>query len=269
MFLTTALQLVFQLMLYKEKDKAMKNILLLDTSIGSLNQGDDIIKISIKNNWRELFYGNYIMRLATHTPIYNAFQSLIYKNKLSVFRDADYKFLCGTNALYTNMLCPLPAWNINLFNCGLVSNTICLGVGIGINSKNVNWYTRKLYSKVLSRNYVHSVRDSKTKLFLEEMGFRAENTGCPSLWGLSPEHCQVIPKSKGDAVIFTLTYYKREEKLDKLMIDILIRNYKDIFFWPQCIKDLEYLSQIFDLSKIKIVPPNIEEYDWFLSKKKH
>ena len=33
----------------------MKNVLLLDTSVGSLNQGDEIINISIKKNWSELF----------------------------------------------------------------------------------------------------------------------------------------------------------------------------------------------------------------------
>ena len=42
----------------------MKNVLLLDTSVGSLNQGDEIINISIKKNWSELFENNYIMNMA-------------------------------------------------------------------------------------------------------------------------------------------------------------------------------------------------------------
>lgn len=48
----------------------MKNVLLLDTSVGSLNQGDEIINISIKKNWSELFENNYIMNMASHTPMY-------------------------------------------------------------------------------------------------------------------------------------------------------------------------------------------------------
>ena len=139
----------------------------------------------------------------SHTPMYTLLQSIIYQKKLSVFKDADYKFLCGTNALYTNMLRPLPTWNINLLDCGLAKKTICLGAGIGINSKKVNLYTRTLYNKVLSHEYTHSVRDEKTKKFLEELGFKAINTGCPTLWGLTPEHCADIPKEKGKRVIYT------------------------------------------------------------------
>lgn len=36
----------------------------------------------------------------------------------------------------------------------------------------------------------------KTKVFLEEMGFKAWNTGCPTLWGLTPEFCTEIPSKK-------------------------------------------------------------------------
>ena len=64
---------------------------------------------------------------------------------MSLYEEADYKFLCGTNALYTNMLRPMPTWNINIFNYGLFKNTICLGVGLGVNSKKVNFYTKKFY----------------------------------------------------------------------------------------------------------------------------
>lgn len=245
----------------------MKNVLLLDTSVGSLNQGDEIINISIKKNWSELFENNYIMNMASHTPMYTLLQSIIYQKKLSVFKDADYKFLCGTNALYTNMLRPLPTWNINLLDCGLAKKTICLGAGIGINSKKVNLYTRTLYNKVLSHEYTHSVRDEKTKKFLEELGFKAINTGCPTLWGLTPEHCADIPKEKGKRVIFTLTYYEKSKKFDKKMIDILLKNYSEVYFWPQCIKDLEYLKELVDIKSkdICVITPNISGYEKILN----
>lgn len=245
----------------------MKNVLLLDTSVGSLNQGDEIINISIKNNWPELFNENYIMNMATHTPMYTLLQSTIYHKKLSVFKNADYKFLCGTNALYTNMFRPLPTWNINIFDCGLANETICLGAGIGINSKSVNLYTKALYNKVLSHNYIHSVRDEKTKKFLEELGFQATNTGCPTLWGLTKEHCAGISEVKGKRVVFTLTYYERNIKFDKLMIDILLSNYSEVYFWPQCIKDLEYLKELVDVESkgIYIITPNILGYEKILN----
>lgn len=242
----------------------MNNILLLDTATASLNQGDDIINISIKRNWEELFKYNYIMRMATHTPMYSTIQSVIYKEKLSVFKNADYKFLCGTNALYTNMLRPLPSWNINILNYGLAKGAICLGVGIGINSKSANLYTRRLYDKVLNHDFIHSVRDEKTKEFLESLGFKVMNTGCPTLWGLTPELCQDIPNKKANKVLFTLTYYERDEVNDKLMIDILSKNYDELYFWPQCIKDYEYLKTLNVDHKIIVVPANIDSYDCIL-----
>lgn len=246
----------------------MKNILLLDTSVGSLNQGDEIINISIKENWPELFDDNYIMSMATHTPMYTFLQSKIYRKKLSVFKNADFKFLCGTNAIYTNMLRPLPTWNINIFDSGLAEGTICLGVGIGINSRKANLYTKILYNKVLNHEMIHSVRDEKTKIFLEDLGFKAVNTGCPTLWGLTPEHCQTISDSKGEKVVFTLTYYEQDMKNDKAMIDILLKSYEEVYFWPQCIKDYEYMRELTDNNRIKIISPNISGYKNILNNSK-
>ena len=240
----------------------MKNVLLLDTSIGTLNTGDEIINVSIEKNWPELFEQNYIMRLATHTPMYSMLQRVLYnKRKLNVFGNADYKFLCGTNALYTNMLRPLPSWNINLLNCGLARGTVCLGVGIGVNSKKANAYTKALYHKVLSNKYVHSTRDEKTKGFLESMGFKAVNTGCPTLWGLTEEHCKTIPRVKSKSVLFTLTNYENDEANDKATVEILKRNYDSVLFWPQCIDDLDYLHRLDEAEGVTVVAPNIRAYD--------
>lgn len=244
----------------------MKNVILLDTSIASLNQGDEIINLSIKKNWVELFQNNYILKMASHTPMYTFFQSKIYKEKLDVIRNADYKFLCGTNALYTNMLRPLPTWNINLLDCGLAKGTICLGVGLGVNSKSTNWYTKKLYRKVLSSEYIHSTRDERTKEFLEKLGFRAVNTGCPTLWGMTEDVCMKIPRKKSNSVIFTLTYYDRDVKNDNLLIQILRRNYEKVYFWPQCLKDLEYFQSLNCDFPVEIILPNVDNYSNALSR---
>ena len=129
--------------------------------------------------------------------MYTPAQYLLSKRRLSIFKGADIKLLCGTNALYTNMLRPLPTWNINYLNCGMATGTVCLGVGAGANSSSVNLYTRALYRKVLSHDLVHSVRDERTKHLLQRVGLRAWNTGCPTLWGLTPEHCETIARTKG------------------------------------------------------------------------
>ena len=182
---------------------------------------------------------------------------------MEAYSSADLKFLCGTNALYTNMLRPLPGWNINVFNLSLVKDTLCLGVGTGINSTSVNWYTRYLYSKVLSKKYIHSVRDEDTKIFLEKLGFKAYNTGCPTIWGLTPDLCAKISNTKSTSVVFTLTSYQPDQIRDKAMIDILKKNYKYLYFWPQTIGDLNYLKTLTDDLPI-VVSLNLFSYDKIL-----
>lgn len=235
----------------------MKRVLLLDTSVGSLNLGDEIINRSIERNWPELFRSTYIMRLGAHTPVFSPLQYALWRRKLGMYKSADVKFLCGTNALYTNMLRPLPTWNINYLNCGLVSGTVCLGAGAGVNSRGVNLYTRALYRKVLAHNVVHSVRDERTKRLLERVGLRAWNTGCPTLWGLTPEHCETIARHKGDEVIFTLTSYHPDPPKDRAMIAVLRRHYSCLHFWPQSIDDLDYLHSLGEVDGVEIVTPSL------------
>lgn len=242
----------------------MKRVLLLDTSIATQNIGDEIINDSIRMNWNELYDLNYICKYPTHTPPYSWWQQLIVPRKFEILANADYKFLCGTNALYTNMMRPLPQWNIYLWNASFFKDTILLGVGAGINSKNINFYTKYLYKKVLSKEYVHSVRDDFTKNMLENLGYRAINTGCPTLWGFTDDFCRRIPTTKREKVLFTLTGYQPDIENDKLMVDILRSNYERLFFWPQTPTDLEYLRGLGDFD-VKIVTPNLCSYDKILS----
>lgn len=241
----------------------MKKILLFDTSIATLNIGDEIINISIKRNWPELYKDNYIITFPTHTPSFHWWQNiLIKKNKL--YSSTNFKFLCGTNIMYTNMLRPEPAWNLFYHNTTIAKGTICLGVGIGVNSKNVTWYSKKLYNKVLSHDFIHSVRDEMTKKMLEKMGFLVWNTGCPTLWGFTPEFCKAIPSKKAKKAICTLTSYQADVKHDQLMIDILNRNYDEVYFWPQSFEDYNYLQSMEGIDNIKIVGPNLQAYDKIL-----
>lgn len=242
----------------------MKRVLLLDTSVATQNIGDEIINDSIRMNWTELYERNYICKFSTHTPPYSWWQQLLVPRKLDLLVNSDYKFLCGTNALYTNMMRPLPQWNIYPWNASFFKNTILLGVGAGINSKSVNLYTKLLCNKVLNKNYIHSTRDEFTKKMLENMGYKALNTGCPTLWGFTDEFCKKIPTEKNKKVLFTLTGYQPDFENDKLMIEILCNNYEEIYFWPQTPTDYDYLRKLGDFD-VKIVTPNLYAYDKILS----
>lgn len=242
----------------------MKSIILLNTGIATQNIGDEIINDSIKRNWSGLYRCNYIYNMPSHTPPYSWWQQLLFKKKLSAFKNADIKFLCGTNALYTNMLRPVPQWNIHLWNHRMFDNTVLLGVGAGINSSSINYYTRNLYSKVLNHDLVHSVRDDNTVDFLNKMGFNAINTGCPTLWGFVDGFCRDIPSTKSDSVVFTLTGYQPDRENDKLMIEILERNYSNLYFWPQTFADFDYFKSLGDF-RSSVVAPNLVAYDEILN----
>ena len=133
-------------------------------------------------------------------------------------------------------------------------------------SRGVNFYTRGLYRKVLSHEVVHSVRDERSKRLLERVGLRAWNTGCPTLWGLTPEHCEAIARTKGDEVVFTLTSYHPDPRKDRAMVDVLRRYYSRLYFWSQSINDLGYLHSLGAADDVEIVPPSLVGFQTVLDR---
>jgi hypothetical protein len=243
----------------------MKKVIIFDTASASLNKGDDIIMESSKKELHEITYDSFVLSIPTHTPAFHWYQTTKKNPKVKFMNNVNLKFVCGSNLLYTNMLRPWPNWNINIFNSKPIKGSILLGVGCGVNSKTINFYTRKLYSSVLSKEYIHSVRDDKTKKILEEIGFKAINTGCPTLWSLSPEFCKEIPKGKTNSVVFTLTDYSRDTKSDQKLINILKDNYEKVYFWPQGSGDFEYFNTFDNITDIEVVPPTVEDFSHILS----
>ena len=120
----------------------MKKIMLFDPSIATLNCGDEIIQVSIKQNWPELFKNNNIIKLPTHTPMFHWWQHLLARRRCRHYDNVSYKFVCGTNLLYSNMFRPAPAWNMFLGNTKIQRGAVCLGVGIGVNSPKTTLYTK-------------------------------------------------------------------------------------------------------------------------------
>jgi polysaccharide pyruvyl transferase WcaK-like protein len=241
------------------------NILLLDTSVGSLNKGDDIIMKSVKYHLNELMKESYLLTLPTHVSPFHWYQVTRGSDRVKIYSNAKYKFVGGTNLLTMDMLTHFPQWNINLFNYGPLKGSILLGVGAGKGNK-INGYTKFLYKKVLSHKYIHSVRDERTKRLVESIGLKAINTGCATLWLLTPEFCKGIPTRKADSVIFTLTHHAKNIVKDQLLIDTLINNYTNVHFWIQDAKDLDYLMSLNNIHNILIVPPSVEEYEKLLKK---
>jgi len=246
-------------MLIEVNLKFMKKILLFDTSICTDNLGDYLIMESIKIELRKFFPDDFFINIPTHDKV--------GKNSINKIKISDFKFVCGTNLLSSNMN-SYSQWKINIWYSRFITNVILIGVGWWQYQNSPNFYTRILLNRIMNKKYLHSVRDNYTVDKLKEIGIRnVINTGCPTLWNLNNKHCSLIPNKKSDNVLFTLTDYNKNYKRDLEFIKILESNYDRIYFWPQGLNDYEYLSAILKSCKNNIVyiSPNIKGLDRLLS----
>ncbi len=238
----------------------MKKIVKFNTSYGTKNMGDFIINDSVNNEMSYLFENNFVVEYGTHTPVTHFYQCMNKSGVMSFCNKADYKFIGGTNLLSNNMFRPWPNWNVNIFNYAPYKGSILIGCGLNGNFKKVNFYTKCLYKRILSKEYIHSVRDDKTKAILENLGFKAINTGCATLWSLTSDFCRQIKKEKSENVIFTLTDYCKDYDKDQELINILLKEYKNVYFWVQGSEDYDYIKTFKEFNKIKIVNSNLASY---------
>ena len=238
----------------------MENILLMDTSVATLNKGDEIIMRCVKSELDFLLKDKFVLNLPTHLSPFHSYQIWRNSRRVQYYKNCRFKFVCGTNLLVPNMLTHFPQWNLNIFNYGAVKDCILVGVGKGAGDK-TNIYTTKLYQNLLNHEYIHSARDERTKDYLESMGLKALNTGCVTMWMLTPEFCKTIPTQKARNVVFTLTYRAKPDERDQQLIDILNENYENVYFWVQGVDDYSYLHNFKNIEKINIVPATVDAYE--------
>lgn len=248
----------------------MKKIAIMDTSIMSFNLGDQIIMESARMGLKEIIDTAFVINMPTHSPLYHWYEFSICKKDsfTKSLNSIDLKFVCGTNLLEKNMKKRKNSWNIHMLDTHYFNDFVLVGVGTDGLEIEPNSYTQKLYKKALSNKYIHSTRDEKTKIFLESMGFKAINTGCVTLWGLTKEHCREIPKEKANEVVFTITDYAPDIERDCLMIKTLCENYKKVFFWPQGLEDYNYIEKLgleeAIRKRIQVLDPTLKSYNDFL-----
>ena len=237
----------------------LDNLLLLDTSIASLNRGDDIIMECVRKELDYILKQHFVLTLPTHVSAFHWYQIYRGLSRISYYENCKYKFVGGTNLLVKDMLTYCPQWNVNLFNYHPLRDCVLVGVGAGAGEK-TNVYTRYLYRQLLSNKYYHSVRDERSKLYVESLGLKALNTGCVTMWGLTTEFCETIPTRKANQVIFTLTASDVKDTSDQILIDTLSRSYSKIYFWIQGCKDYDYLHRFERINHIEIIPPTKHAY---------
>ena len=224
---------------------------------------DFIIDKYIKEEMDFLFSNSIIAEIGTHLPVAHMYQNIRKNITRRACDEANYKFLCGSSMIKTSLLRFSPDWSLNLSSCPYYHNSIAIGIGIGKNSISTDLYTRYIYHRIFSRDYIHSTRDEKTKDFLESIGLKAINTGCPTLWGLTDDLCRKIPHYRKKKVIFTLTYNNTSPE-DKILVDILSSEYDELYFWVQGYGDLDYLKKLTDIRKIHIIGHSLYNYEYIM-----
>lgn len=238
----------------------MKNLIILhDPGISSFNIGDEIISDSIRYEISNITKMHTVLSVSTHLPLAYRYMRLA-KNPL-------YQFVCGSNLLKSSFLGIKRQWDVTLRNSLYVKDCIFIGVGAWQYNNKMNFYTKFLLKRVLSSSYIHSVRDEYTKKVMNDIGFdNVINTGCASMWRFTPDFCKQIPQTKHNNVVFTLTDYDQNIEKDFKLIEILLEEYSNVYFFPQGVGDIEYIQKLGWKDKVKILEPSLKCYDEFLEK---
>lgn len=243
----------------------MKKVMLLNTAIGTSNIGDAIIMECVKKELAPILESNFVFELPTHTVCFNAFS--VWRNSLTIqnYSSCDYKFAGGSNLFVKDLRTHYPQWNINKWNSKPLNGVIAVGVGAGAGDYTNN-YTTQLYKKVLNHDYYHSVRDERSQEYVENiLGLKAINTGCVTMWMLTPQFCKTIPTKKATTALITITARPQLNPNEQKMIDIVNDNYDKVYCWIQGDRDLEYLKQFKNIENIKIIPPVKDAYEHVLN----
>ena len=216
----------------EDRKKSQNSIVLWTPALDTINLGDHIIEEAC---FRQLDFirEETITKVSTHR----------YPNESQTDRmkESGLILVAGSNLLSSNM--HHSQWKLPSDYQAM--EQICL-LGCGCSSyEEFHKFSKLFYKKILCGNWIHSVRDRYTKEKLRALGI--ENvlyTGCPSMWGLTPQHCRDIPAEKGREVVTSLTFYQADRQRDEYQMKLLFELYDTVYFWPQSVEDEQYVRQL-------------------------
>ncbi|WP_372384726.1 polysaccharide pyruvyl transferase family protein [Vibrio sp. BS-M-Sm-2] len=232
------------------------SISLYDPSISTKNVGDEIISESVQRELRDIFPLAQVLKFSSHST--RSIEMLKRAN------NNDISIIGGSNLLSPRML-RYRQFKVNILDLIYTKDLVLMGTGWQYYQNNIDILARFFYKNNFSSKYIHSVRDDYTVERLKSIGFdNVINTGCPTMWRLDESHCKQIPTTKSDNVIFTLTDYSKDLIQDRKLIESLKLNYNNIFYWPQGLKDLDYIKELGMYDDVKVIPPRLPDYNDFL-----
>lgn len=240
---------------------SLQRISLLNTSAASNNRGDDVIMAAVRDGLEGLFPGASVLEVTSHQPMGWFHRKEVHNASWTI---------AGGSSLISSHMWWKPSWALRPLDALADLGVVTMGVGWHAYQGPPDPYSAWLIRGVLHKSALHSVRDSYTLKKLNGLGFRnVVNTGCPTMWRLTPEHCAGMPKSKAPSVVTTINSYPKlkNPELDRKMFQLLRRHYKDVYCWIQTHSDFEYARALDP--DLLFIDPTLEAYDAVLTSRLH
>jgi Polysaccharide pyruvyl transferase len=232
----------------------------LENQLGSssANLGDLIIQEAVMRELNWLFKDSQISHIATHdfpTP-----------QQLFSTLTTPLVFVGGTN-LISSRMDHYMQWKTTFLQKAWVGKAILLGVGWQTYQVKPNFYSRWSLRAVLSRRFLHSVRDSYTQSQLQLAGIHnVINTGCPTMWALQDVRPDEIPAQKSENALVMLTDYSKRPESDRRFLELVGSKYKRVYAWAQGRGDEAYLTELANSLElpIQMIDHSYEDFQNFL-----
>ena len=237
--------------------KAVRTVVMLDTAAASTNLGDHIIMEAVRRETAELFADCMVFNVASHEWMGPHSRALV--------RRAEWAISGGTSLL-TSRMWFRSSWRITPIDALARLNVVLLGAGWHQYQHAPDPYSRWMLKRLLSRDRLHSVRDGYTERMLASIGItNVLNTGCPTIWSLTAEHCARVPRRKAEAVVTTVNSYAglQNRDADRRLLELLKRRYRTVYLWIQTHTDYEYARSLVD--DLVYVNPSVRALDGILT----
>ena len=232
----------------------MKRAVLLDTAVASTNLGDQIIMQAVRAELDRPLKDVLVASIASHDTMGAKGRGLV--------KAADIVIAGGSNLIASHMWVR-SVWRLTPRDAFLGMNVVLMGIGWYQFQAKPDPYTAWLLKRVLHPTALHSVRDSHAQKMLASIGItNTVNTGCPTLWALTPEHCAALPRTRAREVVTTVNTYIIDEAADRKMLELLRARYDVVHAWVQTAEDHDYLRRLDP--EIRILEPSLAAYDRLL-----
>jgi polysaccharide pyruvyl transferase WcaK-like protein len=212
--------------------------------------GDQIITEAVKKSLADCLPDGQVVSVPSH--------DFLGIHSYKQLHRSEVVFVGGSNLLSSNM--PFyRQWKLRVLDFVLMPRVVLLGVGWWQYQKRPNFFTRLLLKKVLSKTYIHSVRDEYTRKMLNSIGVtNVINTGCPTMWGLDKDW--PVDVSRKRKVIATVTDYNFDAESEGKMFEVLLKEYDEVCVWLQGDLDRSVLERLGVLGRVTIIGPSLDLY---------